>query len=227
MRTFLASRFRALALLFSTAAVSLAGTGCATVVSSSVQDISISSNPAAADIQVFESPGGPGSPIVASGKSPMGTSLPRDHEYIVLVTAPGYQEVRVKINKTFNLWVLGNLCCGGLIGGAIDLITGAFWKLEPNSVFVNLIPAAPGGGVPGMPPPGTPGGPIMPTPQPGAPPPTYSPSACAEGAELYAVVTAVDSEGQPRSLVVPMVRLNRSEMARAARVERATKASVW
>jgi hypothetical protein len=152
----------------------------------------------------------------------MGTSLPRDHDYVVLVSSPGYQEVRVKISKTFNLWVLGNLCCGGLIGGAIDLITGAFWKLEPNTVFVNLIPAAPGGGVPGMPAPGTPGGPIRPTPQPGATQPgatpqQYSPSACAEGAELYAVVTAVDSEGQPRSLIVPMLRQNRTEMAQTSR----------
>lgn len=210
---------------FATVVTMLAGTsGCATIVSGTTQDVSVSSNPAGADVQILQSPGGPAA-VVAAGRAPMGTTLPRDHEYIVVVSAPGYQEVRVKISKTFNMWVLGNLCCTVLLGGAIDLITGAFWKLEPNSIMVNLLPGNPGAAPPGTP--VSPGVPNTPAPAPAQPvqpaPPTYSPTTCSESIDLYAVFRAVDSEGQMRTLTVPMIRQTNVQTARATQAT----VSVW
>jgi hypothetical protein len=171
--------------------------GCATIISGSRQDVTVNSNPQAAEIHIYQGfVAGPGAPEVYAGRTPSSTALPRDKSYTIAITAAGYQEVRVRIDKEFNLWVLGNLICGGLVGGAVDYFTGAFWKLEPNDVLVTLAP----GGSPGAP--GT-----APVPG-GSPAPASSPASQRDegGADLYAIFVAKDSEGQLRSVSVPMIR---------------------
>jgi hypothetical protein len=198
--------------------IALLTTSCATIVTGTTQDITINSAPQPAEVHIYPGSGGPGGPEVGSGRTPMGIALARDKEYTVNVSSPGYQDVRVKINKSFNPWVIGNICCFIIIGGAIDLITGAFWKLEPNSIVVTLVPGANGapvvpgtapatGPAPIMPAPGAPGPqPIMPAPTPGSAPPAYSPTTCNEGVDLYAVMTMSDSNGDVRSIAIPMIR---------------------
>jgi hypothetical protein len=179
--------------------VATLSSGCATIVSGTRQDVNINSNPQPAEVHIYEGNGGPGGPEVGGGRTPMGVSLARDKTYTVVVSAAGYQEVRVRIDKGFNLWVLGNLCCGGILGGVIDLVTGAWYKLEPDSIAVTLVAgagvvpqAAPAGVAPGG------GGPVPPPIGPA--PAKNSPSAGLEGAEMYAVVLARDSEGEVRSI---------------------------
>jgi hypothetical protein len=200
------------------AAVVLASvSGCATIVSGSKQDVSFNSNPQAAEVLVYQGyapeVAGPGTMQVFVGRTPALASLPRNKEYTAVVRAPGYTEVRVKIDKNFNYWVIGNICCAGIVvGGLIDYATGSFFKLDPDDIMVTLVPSAGGvppvlPGVPGMPGPAAPGMPAAPA---GLVP---SPAAQFNGGEgsasdvdMYAVFVARDSEGQLRSISIPMIR---------------------
>jgi hypothetical protein len=177
--------------------------GCATIISGSKQEVTFNSNPQAAEVLIYQgyAPAAPGAGdiVVFGAKTPAVASLPRGKWYTAVVRAPGYAEVRVRIDKEFNLWVLGNILCGGLLGGAIDYLTGAFWKLDPDDVMVSLVPGA------GAAPPAPGSAPSAPS-TPGAP--AVSPAAAIEGnaVDLYAVFIARDSEGQMRSISIPMIR---------------------
>ena len=107
---------------------------CATILNGGQQEVSISSDPAAAQVTIKSDQGA----IVYEGKSPVTTELSRKYSYEVIVKLEGYKDATVRINKNFNFIYLGNIICGGLIGLIIDPITGAMWKLEPDEINVTL-----------------------------------------------------------------------------------------
>jgi hypothetical protein len=116
MREVFAKKSQVMCLL----ALALQSSGCASLISGSKQDVTIESQPAASEVQIFQGK------LLAStdgkvqsegvltytGRTPAQVGLKREHEHTVVVKAAGFQEVRVLVDRSFNGWVLGNLLCG-------------------------------------------------------------------------------------------------------------------
>lgn len=141
---------------------------CATIIHGTKQNVSISSTPQQADVEVKTV----GGVVFFSGKTPASVRLQRKKEYDVIINLAGYQEARVHISKEFDPWVVGNLACGGVIGLVVDAVGGGMWQLEPETIVVTLVTA----------------------------------STDNHTREIYAVFRAMDSDGQLRTLVIPLIR---------------------
>ncbi|UCB51886.1 MAG: PEGA domain-containing protein [Candidatus Zixiibacteriota bacterium] len=141
---------------------------CATIMHGTKQDVSISSSPDQAEVEVMTA----GGVVVFTGNTPVTTKLQRKHEYDVFINLAGYQEAKVHISKEFDSIYLGNILCGGIIGMIIDAANGAMNKLEPDVISVTLVTAL----------------------------------LDEQTRETYAVFRALDSDGQLRTLVIPLVK---------------------
>ena len=152
---------------------------CATFINGTTQDIAVDSTPIKVMVEIRRF----GGALEASGTAPLLTSLRRDNEYEVTVSAPGYEPAQVRIKKDFEMWVLGNVLCGAIVvGGVLDLITGAFWRLSPDDIVVTVAPSRPAA-------------------------PTTSPSTPASG--TVALFMARDDQGNLRMQSVPLLRERR------------------
>lgn len=122
---------RRLLSLFVLALGALSSAGCATIVSGSKQNIRFESVPQGAQVSVAGQ----------MGTTPTDMKLPRKTNHDAEVSYPGYLPAKVQLVRTTNPWVLGNVLIGGLVGLLVDLVSGAFYKLEPERVYVQLTPA--------------------------------------------------------------------------------------
>lgn len=104
--------------------------GCASIVHGTRQKIAVATNPAGATISDGES----------SVQSPGTLNLKRNQDYILTITKPGYETETVKITHVISGAVAGNLLAGGFIGWGVDAVSGAQWRLEPETITVNLRP---------------------------------------------------------------------------------------
>lgn len=111
--------------------------GCATIMTGTRQDISIDSRPPRANVVVKTAGGMP----VFSGTTPASCKLDKNKEYIVIISMEGYREERLMIGQKLQPWVIGNLLCGGVLGLIVDAVSGAIWKLEPETIYVELVTA--------------------------------------------------------------------------------------
>lgn len=109
--------------------------GCASIISGSKQEVNLTSHPAAANVTITNEKG----MVVWSGTTPATIELARDKEYFVKAEVPGYEPATVHIDQSLNGWFIGNLLCGGIIGGLIDYATGAMWTLDPDMVTIELV----------------------------------------------------------------------------------------
>jgi hypothetical protein len=122
------------AIVFLLAALSIAlAISCATIISGTGQEVSVSSTPRA-QIQIKADTG----LVFYAGDSPAIVKLPRKHSYTITVQAGGYASQTMVITKKFNAWFVGNILFGGIPGGVVDAITGAMWNLEPSVLAVTL-----------------------------------------------------------------------------------------
>jgi hypothetical protein len=109
--------------------------GCATIFGGGTsQAVSFASDPVPARFVVKSSSG----LQMAQGKAPSTVELPRKNEYQIEITSPGYEPQTMVLTKGVNGWVWTNLIVGGIVGFAIDFVSGAAWKLEPALVNVSL-----------------------------------------------------------------------------------------
>ncbi|AKJ27572.1 hypothetical protein [Caldimonas brevitalea] len=125
-------------------AAALVLSGCASIFSGSTQSVTISSEPAGANIVVLNRAG----IQVHSGTTPATVTLNRgagyfkSESYVVRVQKEGYAPKEVTLTGTVNGWYFGNILVGGLIGMlAIDPVTGAMYSL-PSSVNATLEPSS-------------------------------------------------------------------------------------
>jgi len=109
--------------------------GCASIVSGSKQEVNLTSHPVSAALTVTTEKGAP----VWAGNTPATIELPREKAYIITAEVPGYAPATARIDKSLNGWFIGNLLCGGIIGGIIDYASGAMWKLDPDMVTIDLV----------------------------------------------------------------------------------------
>ena len=123
-------------------------TGCASIVSKSIYPVQISSNPPGATVSVKDKVGAevftgttPTTAMLEAGKSYFSSA-----RYTLTFTKPGYDPATRVLDSSLDLWYLGNILFGGLIGMLIvDPITGDMWKLDE---FVSVTLPQAGGVVP-------------------------------------------------------------------------------
>lgn len=104
-------------------------TGCASIMHGTSQKIGISSSPTGANVIVDNMP---------RGTTPVFVDLKRDSEHIVTIQMPGYEKAQLTITKSVSGWVWGNIVFGGLIGLAVDAISGGLYSLSPEQVNAEL-----------------------------------------------------------------------------------------
>ncbi|MCK4791041.1 MAG: hypothetical protein KAV87_45330 [Desulfobacteraceae bacterium] len=112
---------------------------CATIMKGPNHMMTVSSTPSQATV-VVQRAGvmGPGLQIF-SGPTPATVKLPKNEEYVVTISLAGYKEVQIPVIKDgVEPYFWGNILCGGIPGGVVDLITGAMYKMVPESINVTL-----------------------------------------------------------------------------------------
>jgi hypothetical protein len=104
-------------------------TGCATVMHGTRQSVAISSYPSNADVWVDNK---------YIGKSPTVVELSRKDNHIVKIELKGYEPYETTLTHQVSGWVFGNLVYGGLLGVAVDAISGGLYKLTPEQVQAEM-----------------------------------------------------------------------------------------
>ena len=93
------------------------------------QDVGISSTPTSASVTLDNA---------TNGQTPFVAKLSRKDSHIIHITADGYQPADLTLTRSVSGWVWGNLLFGGLIGLAVDAITGGLYKLTPDQLNATL-----------------------------------------------------------------------------------------
>jgi uncharacterized protein YceK len=103
--------------------------GCATIMHGTTQGIGFASTPTGAAITVDNQ---------THGTTPTVVNLSRKDTHIVKIELAGYQPFETTITRSVSGWVWGNIVFGGLIGLAVDAISGGLYKLSPEQVQATL-----------------------------------------------------------------------------------------
>ncbi|MDB5470296.1 MAG: hypothetical protein JWR84_1856 [Caulobacter sp.] len=120
-----------LAALATTAVVLLGG--CATMTRGTTVMWTVESNPAGATVETSTG---------WSCTTPCSRKLPRNGEFWVKVSKPGYKTANVHVDKRF--YKGGAITfAGGPLSAGIDFNNGAAFDLAPNPLIVTLEPEAP------------------------------------------------------------------------------------
>jgi hypothetical protein len=102
---------------------------CATVIHGNHQDVGISSSPTNAVVRVD------GANV---GNTPVNAKLTRKDNHVVSIELPGYQAYQATLTRGVSGWVWGNIAIGGLIGLAVDAISGGMYKLTPEEMHAEM-----------------------------------------------------------------------------------------
>jgi hypothetical protein len=103
--------------------------GCATIMHGTSQEIGIQSTPSGAAVSVDNKP---------LGTTPVVAKLSRKDTHTVTITLDGYYPYEANIVRSTSGWVWGNIVFGGLVGLAVDAISGGLYKLKPDEVEAQL-----------------------------------------------------------------------------------------
>jgi hypothetical protein len=102
---------------------------CSSIINGSKQNVSIRADPLSADIFVDGELAGTG---IAEVK------LKRGKDHVIEAKLDGYRTAKVTTDRSLTGWFWGNCILGGVIGMAIDLITGSAYDVDPEHVSLNL-----------------------------------------------------------------------------------------
>jgi len=105
---------------------------CATIIHGSSQEISINSQPTGAKVTVDGQP---------AGNTPVVSRLKRKDLHKITITMDGYQPFELATTRSVSGWVWGNIVFGGLIGLAVDAISGGLYNVKPDQVQAQLAKA--------------------------------------------------------------------------------------
>lgn len=105
-------------------------TSCATIMHGTRQSIGISSNPTNAQIWVDNQ---------YVGQSPLIVEMTRKHNHFIRLELQGYQPYEVTFTRQMSAWVFGNVVFGGIIGLAVDAITGGIYRLTPEQIQAQML----------------------------------------------------------------------------------------
>jgi len=116
-------------ILLALAPLALLTAGCASIMHGTKQDIGISSTPTNARVTVNNMP---------LGQTPLVAKLARGDNHIVKIELDGYQPFEATLTKKVSGWVWGNIVFGGIIGLAIDAMSGGLYVLTPEQLSAQL-----------------------------------------------------------------------------------------
>lgn len=102
---------------------------CATIIHGTDQEIGITSNPSNAYIWVDRN---------YVGNTPITVKLSRKDQHVVTINLPGYQTYEIHLSRELSGWTFGNIIFGGVIGVAVDAVSGALYRLTPEQVHVEM-----------------------------------------------------------------------------------------
>jgi len=111
--------------------LSLALTGCCSIIHGSSQGIPVNSVPTGA--KVFHNG-------VPAGTTPAVLELKRNAHHTIRVEKEGFTPYEETLTRSTSGWVWGNIFFGGLIGLAVDAIDGSIYNIEPGRIQAMLIP---------------------------------------------------------------------------------------
>ena len=103
--------------------------GCATIMQGTTQQIGIQSTPTGATVKIDQK---------EYGNTPVVADLSRKENHIVNISLEGYEPFEGTITRSTSGWVWGNILFGGLIGLAVDAISGGLYKLNPEQIQAEL-----------------------------------------------------------------------------------------
>ena len=106
-------------------------TGCATILKSTGQGMSITSRPSGAEVLVDNE---------SKGITPVSTKLRRKENHTIVIRLDGYEPYETVLTRQTSGWVFGNILLGPgvVIGIAVDAISGGMYKFEPSGVNADL-----------------------------------------------------------------------------------------
>jgi uncharacterized protein YceK len=104
--------------------------GCASIMHGTRQNIGISSSPTGASVTIDNVP---------HGITPVIADLKRKDNHIVKIEMKGYKPFEATLTRKVSGWVVGNILFGGLIGLAVDAITGGLYNLTPDQISATLL----------------------------------------------------------------------------------------
>jgi len=114
-------------------ALSLPCASCASIITGSTDHVTINSSPEGASFTTNTGD---------SGITPSKIVIADDVDLEVHYSLPGYEDADVSANSRMSAWIIGNILIGGVIGLAIDLITGNY-KTHTSEVKATLKPVKP------------------------------------------------------------------------------------
>jgi PEGA domain len=103
--------------------------GCATIMHGSEQEIGFSSTPTNAKVSIDGQP---------RGQTPVVVKLARKEKHVVRMELDGYQPFEAALTRGTSGWVWGNIVFGGVIGLAVDAMSGGLYQINENSVAAQL-----------------------------------------------------------------------------------------
>ncbi len=109
--------------------IALGSIRCATIIHGSSQHVSISSSPTNATVNVDG---------LVIGETPIITELERNDKHLIEISLHGYEPYQLALSRDVSGWIAGNILFGGFVGLAVDAITGAMYKLDPEHVHADL-----------------------------------------------------------------------------------------
>lgn len=121
---------RTLSVLLSCIFFMLCG-GCATIIHGSSQELAVTSIPPGARFTVD----GEGSHV-----TPATIKLQRKRDHSLVFELEGYQTEQTTVTHVISGAVAGNILLGGFIGWGVDAITGAQYRLVPETISVSMRP---------------------------------------------------------------------------------------
>ena len=102
---------------------------CCTIIHGTSEDIAISSQPTGAQVAVDNRP---------FGLTPVTANLSRKDNHTIKITLAGYQPFEMNLGHHVSGWVWGNIIFGGLIGLAVDAISGGLYEINQNQILAQL-----------------------------------------------------------------------------------------
>lgn len=102
---------------------------CGTIMHGSSQGIGFASNPTGAAITIDNQ---------THGQTPTIVNLSRKDTHLVRIDLDGYKPFETTITRHVSGWIWGNIVFGGIIGLAVDAISGGLYKLSPDQLQAEL-----------------------------------------------------------------------------------------
>ena len=110
-------------------ALAVLGSGCATLIGGTSQEMSFTTTPPEATVSIAGR---------TLGKTPMTVQIKKDSGDAVTFEKDGYKPVTMHLESGIEGWFWANLALGGLIGTTVDVASGAIHEYEQSSYIVTM-----------------------------------------------------------------------------------------